>query len=179
MQIKLLLPDSTDGRFCNAFRVYKSLLPGHCAMTFGFIDDDRVLATASFCMENGHLLGMKANLLNYLASLRAAQGLPEFSQPKVDMRLADPPRAVDHLVMSQRMHAAEFAFYTWSWAATQMPPIFSPEQNPAEKTISAFLHPVIRCTASLQIAFLEELYDDSARNKDAPFITFEARPPEL
>jgi hypothetical protein len=144
--------------------------------TFGAVLEARIADQFSFTLENGILANLKDSVLQYLPGLKAASGRPEFVQPPIVLSITkEAPRAVDHLMLTQNGHTAEFAFYSWAWVKSHNSfLVIAPE--PAETTISAYLYPLIRCTASLQIAWIEELYGDDARNQQPPRITFDATP---
>jgi hypothetical protein len=133
----------------------------------------------SFTVENGMLVNLKGVVLQYLLALKAAGGRPEFIQPTTSLCIhREAPRPVDHMLFTQNGHTAEFAFFSWAWVKTYNSFIvIAPE--PAESSISAFLYPVIRCTTSMQIAWIEDVYGDDARNQQPPSITFDATPRRL
>jgi hypothetical protein len=171
---KFQLPHATEARFCNAFRIDKEAFPGHHLVIFALVISGRFIGSISFTFENGMLLGRKQSMLQYLQGLRAAKGIPEFTNPTIDIPInLDGPRPVDHIVLTQNGHTTEFAFYTWSWAITNSP---LPERP---NLIFAHLYPILRCTASLQIAWIEEIYGDDARIQPRPIINFDATPKQL
>lgn len=176
---KIQLPQSGDSHFVNAFRIEKSIFPGHCFFAFATVISGEIVGTVSFTIENGSLLDRKANFLQYLLSLKAAEGRPEFVRSVVEVPITKAvPRTVDHIVLTQSGHTAEFALFGWSWAATQRPPQ-TPEPSPPEVLISAHLHVILRCTVALQIEWLEELYGDDARNQPRQLLTFDATPKQF